>query len=215
VGKSNSKSKPNVLDVGVKFGKVSIGDETASLPAQMDRERMNLIAADGYFTGKRLVGRIVVGGEDDTAGQGQMDFGDSITGAFDVKKMQVSRKNISINLAFAIASIDVGALAHFAKKGGRLIIDEVGDIPLDEEGAVADPDQRNLKFDGEDVRDCKLERLFSGPILQGLIKGGLDTVGALGDYTAANKDLTDLHGIGPGKAEKIRDTLAEFFKQNS
>lgn len=208
------KKAEAALNVGVKFGNVNIGEEVASLPAKIDRERMNLIAADEAFTGRRLVGQITIGGEDDTAGQAKLDFDESVTGAFDVRSMRVSRKNISITLSFAIGSIDSGVLAHFAKKGGRLIIDEIGDIPLDEAGTVADPDQRNLQFDG-DPRDCKLERLFSGPVLEGLLKGGLDTVGALGDYTSANKDLTDLTGIGPGKAEKIRDTLAEFFKQNS
>jgi hypothetical protein len=212
VGKSKAKAPETVLDVGVKFGKVSIGDETASLPAQMDRERMNLLAADELFTGKRLVGRIVVGGEDSTPGQTQLDFGDSVDGAFDVKKMQVSRKNISINLAFAIASIDVSALAHFAKKGGRLMVSEVQDIPAEVEESKPS-ETRSFLSEGP-WREVQLETMFDGSLLQSLVESGIETVGQLSDYSSGNKRLTDIAGIGPGKAQKIEDAILKFWQDN-
>ena len=43
---------------------------------------------------------------------------------------------------------------------------------------------------------------------------GIDTVGQLADYSASEKRLTDVAGIGPGKAQAIEDRLLEFWQDN-
>lgn len=40
---------------------------------------------------------------------------------------------------------------------------------------------------------------------------GLDTIGRLADFTAADNRLTDVPGIGPAKAEAVEDALAKFW----
>lgn len=52
-----------------------------------------------------------------------------------------------------------------------------------------------------------------GKTPQTLIDAGISTLGELADYTNAGKLLTDLKGIGEGKAEKILDALAGYWER--
>ncbi|HAI12643.1 MAG TPA: hypothetical protein DCM28_13125 [Phycisphaerales bacterium] len=44
-----------------------------------------------------------------------------------------------------------------------------------------------------------------------LVDAELDTLGKISDYTSAGKQLTDIKGIGPEKAELISDACADYF----
>jgi hypothetical protein len=50
----------------------------------------------------------------------------------DVKSIGVGVKNISFGLTFALESVDVETLAHFAKREGIVTVLEAEDIPEDE-----------------------------------------------------------------------------------
>lgn len=52
---------------------------------------------------------------------------------------------------------------------------------------------------------------LSGKLLETLEDSGLKTMGQLADYTSSGKQLTDLSGIGPGKATKIEEACDEFW----
>lgn len=210
------KKKQIILDIPVEFGGVSIGESTCRLGVRINRDVCNINTADEIFCGHRLTGKVLLGGSDDSPNQKKFLDGDeySVEGSFDVKRIGVTVEMISTGLTFSLADIDVADLAKFSKGAGRLMVEGVGEIPDDAPNEHAeDKDQLDLRFDG-DLGDVPLKKIFSGTILKGLLEGGLDNVRALADYTAANKDLTELPGIGPGKAEKITETMIEFHKQN-
>lgn len=61
-------------------------------------------------------------------------------------------------------------------------------------------------------RSTPLIEVLSGKaLLETLAQAGLETMGQLCDYTASDKRLTDLPGIGPEKAAAIADASAEWF----
>lgn len=70
---------------------------------------------------------------------------------------------------------------------------------------------------GEEWRETLIAVLALPPaIVDSLASAGIDTIGKLADYTKPNdsgycKKLTDIDGIGPGKAEKIEQSLEEFW----
>lgn len=63
-------------------------------------------------------------------------------------------------------------------------------------------------------KDVFLDDLFKGQIRTALADANLNTLGELTDFQASNKQLSDIKGIGPGKAEKISDRLIEFWKEH-
>jgi ERCC4-type nuclease len=48
-------------------------------------------------------------------------------------------------------------------------------------------------------------------IVEKLYEAELATVGQLADWTAAGRELTDIPGIGPAKAEKIEEAMEAFW----
>ncbi len=62
-----------------------------------------------------------------------MDADTELSSIFDVKGYAVTRKSVSFGLTFALGSVDVQALVLFAKRGGVLVVDKIGDIPADEQ----------------------------------------------------------------------------------
>lgn len=129
--KAAVKPPPSALDVAVSFGNVSIGDEAASVGISVERARLSIDRADETLCGRRLTGRIEA--RDAHPDQGHFEFSDGIIaaveGVFDVASIRVSTKKISATLSFAISAIDIGALCKFAKRGGKLIVAEVADLP--------------------------------------------------------------------------------------
>jgi len=125
-----------ILDVPVSFGGVSIGQDTARVGIKIERGNLALDRADECFCGKRLTGKIILGRRDDAKGQGKLieDTDYEVAGAFDVKRIGVSPAQISTGLTFALASVDVGDLSHFAKGQGRMVVENVAELPDGEEG---------------------------------------------------------------------------------
>ena len=61
-----------------------------------------------------------------------------------------------------------------------------------------------------------MSELFEGALLKSLKKAGITTVGELADYTSGEHGhLTEIEGIGPGKAAKIEDVMLQFWAENS
>ncbi len=133
------------LDIPVEFGGVNIGDGTARLGIAIDRGVLNINAADEAFCGKRLSGRVVLGHSDESAGQTRFFEDDhQVEGVFDVKRIGVNLKQISAGLTFSLASVDVRELAKLSKGSGRLIVEQIEDLPDESEDDDEDEDQREL-----------------------------------------------------------------------
>lgn len=81
-------------------------------------------------------------------------------------------------------------------------------------------DQPELPFADEPQADeawraVTLESLgLSGKLVDILVENDLDTMGKLADYTAGEKLLTDLNGVGPAKAEEIEAACQKYWEQN-
>lgn len=113
-----------VLDVPCEFNSVTFGDATANVGIAIQRERVNLDAAEGAFCGKRLTGRILVTAGDDPDQQyfDGMKAQHVVAGVFDCKGFRVSPKWITTAATFALEGLEIEELAHFAKRSGRIVV---------------------------------------------------------------------------------------------
>lgn len=215
------KKQESVLDLPVDFGGVSIGDRTARVGVRFDRSAITLADADMAFCGHRLSGLVKLGGKNDGNGQQVMFDKDlCLEGTFDCKRISADSKQISTGLTFALKDIDIAELAKLSKGSGRLIVLNVAELPDDSDDDDADDDEELRRQPGELLssgpwHDVELSTLFDGQPLKSMKKAGIKTVGDLSDYTAADKRLTDLDGIGPGKAQAIEDRMLQFWEDNS
>ncbi len=116
--------KKALLELPVNFGQVSIGDKTARIGATCQRTELTLRVADETLCEARLDGCIVAKPPDENADQGTFPGmeDETLKGTFDVKGFSVTSEQISLGLTFAIKSVDVSLLAHFAKRSGKMIV---------------------------------------------------------------------------------------------
>lgn len=215
MAKSNGKSQ--MLDIPVEFGGVSIGEATARLGIRANRSVLNINSADEVLCGHRLTGRVVLGGEDEQPGQGRLvdDLDHTVAAVFDCKRIGVNPTQISAGLTFTLADVDIKELARFSKGAGRLVIEAVSELPVDQDDSddeISGETPDTLKAEGP-WRDVPLDTMFHGAVLKSLKKAGLATVGHLADYSASEKRLTDIEGIGAGKAEQIENQMLESWQQ--
>jgi len=124
-----------LLDVGVDFGGVSVGADTASIGVGIPRESIALEDADDILCGHRLVGDLVKGCRDDQTAQAKLlnDMELLIHGAFDVKRIGVSPERITARLSFSRKDVAVNDIADLSNTAGRLRIAEVGELPGDDD----------------------------------------------------------------------------------
>lgn len=215
MAKKNGKTA--VIDIPVEFGGVSIGGSTTRIGVRINRDDLNINAADDVFCGHRLTGRVELGNGDESPGQTRfVDQTELLEGIFDCKRIGFDAGHISTGLTFNKKDIDMDLISRFAKGSGRLVITDVGEIPEDAEDD--DEDQMRLpgtlKSDGP-WRDHPMSELFEGALLKSLKKAGITTVGELADYTSGEHGhLTEIEGIGPGKASKIEDVMLQFWAEN-
>ena len=120
-----------VLDIPVDFGGVSIGESTARLGLRINREQLNIMAADEIFCGHRLACKLTLGKRDESQGELVADLFETLSGQADVKRLGLSADTISTGLTFSLADIDVATLAKFSKGCGRLLVETVAEIPMD------------------------------------------------------------------------------------
>ena len=126
-----------LLDLAVAFGNLSVGDKTARIGITVDRQNLKVLEADKHLCERRLTCKLVARPKGENPDQGRMpgfekDNDEAIDGVADVKGFSVSADHISFGLTFAIASIDIMALTHFAKRSGQFMVEGAEDIPEDE-----------------------------------------------------------------------------------
>lgn len=130
------------FETACEFGKVGIGDETANLSVTVARENIKLSEIDKFFCGKRLEGKIGITPKPVKAPKGNALPGlddahdpaitNEISTTFDVKRAGISPKKVSFSITFALSTVDVETLAHFAKRPGLLGVSVVGVLDEDE-----------------------------------------------------------------------------------
>lgn len=128
------RKKPNVLDLPVSFGGVSIGDGTCRIGVTCDRGNLTVERADENLCGHRLTGKIEVKPKGEQPDQGVLPgmAEPGLEGSFDVKGYRVTEKEIGFGMTFAVRDTDVGHLAKFAKRDGRLVVQDVAAIESEE-----------------------------------------------------------------------------------
>lgn len=143
----------SVLNIPVSFAGVSIGTNTARIGVTVDREWLNIMSADEHLCDHRLIGRLVACKEGVDPNQASfVDTGDKheIAGAFDVKGFRVSSKSVAFGLTFSLNDIDIEELPHLAKQTGRLIVDNVSQIPEADRAVGPLDDDENDDEDGDE-----------------------------------------------------------------
>jgi hypothetical protein len=138
------KTNGSMLDLQVAFGQVSIGDKTARIGIQIDRGQLTPTQADKNLCELRLAGKIIAKPIDQNPDQQTfpgMELETELAGTFDVKGFSVTRDTIGLGLTFALKSVEIDKLAHFAKRSGRLIVNSVEDIPAKDPEEVEEEDE--------------------------------------------------------------------------
>ena len=137
MAKKKPKSRDGLIDLIVSFANVNIGDGSARIGITTARARdtdsLSLAVADKNLCERRLTGCIIVKENGDHPEQGTLGGMEpeeiELESIFEVKSITFKKDHIGFGLNFSLGDIDVGQLAKFAKRTGRLIILEVGDIP--------------------------------------------------------------------------------------
>lgn len=132
MSKKRSNTNGDILDLVVNFGQMGAGDKTARLGIVVSRDKLSVPKAEKQFCEKRLTCVLVMasdGAHPDQGSLGGINDEMELKAVFDVKSIRFTADEISFGLTGALGSLDVGKLAKFAKKQGRLIVNEVSDIP--------------------------------------------------------------------------------------
>jgi hypothetical protein len=138
-----AKKKPesDVLDLIVSYGNMSAGDKSARIGVSMARDRLTLPRAEKQFCEKRLACCLVMSADGSHPDQGHLNGMDAdeieLEAVFDVKSIRFTADEISFGLTGALGSLDVGKLAKFAKKQGRLIVNDSTEIPEEDRKRAA------------------------------------------------------------------------------
>ncbi len=82
------------------------------------------------------------------------------------------------------------------------------ELPLNGAVITAAPDDESWRL----VNVSELD--LPGGVRKALFEAGLATLGKIADFTAADNRLTDVKGIGAGKAEKIEAALEKYWAEN-
>lgn len=141
-----------VLELPVSYSNVNIGDETVSVGVKVHRANLRPTQADSQLCGKRLHGRLLArsgGAQAEQPSISGMEADVELEGTFDVHSFRVTPKFISFGCTFAIESIRIETMAHFAKREGKLCVYEVADIPED----VKEQKPKRKKGDDEEEAD--------------------------------------------------------------
>jgi len=224
---SSTKKKPKAADLfelPVEFGNVNIGSETVKLSIKINKERLNITAAEELLCGRRLTGSVQLGGSDDSSGQSKLfDVDTKVDGTFDIHRFGVGPKEYTSGLTFKINEIEIGDLARFSKGKGRLIVEENIEIPHD----VADDetDETNQTLPGTFATDLpwrkvSMDTLFKGGILKALKMAGIATVGDYADFFQPSKSghiktlAQDVKGLGPAKITEVENRMEDFWRDN-
>lgn len=123
-----------ILEVPVEYGNLNVGDDAISVKINVSRSALSLAKADKIFCGHRLTMSLYAqedGADPDQGALPGMDCLMELTGIMvDSKSFHVKTKTIGIGLTFSRKDVDVGQLAKFAKKPGKVVVEAVAELPV-------------------------------------------------------------------------------------
>lgn len=207
-----------LLDIPVKFGKVSLGTKTGSVSFAVQRQFVKLEQADDLFVDRRLAAKVILGRSGDQKKQTLLvpDRDIEVVASFDVKGFRVGSETFSgMNLTFMLREVPLEDVSMLSGGFGRLVISGAQDIPDD---APDDSSQTEapVVVDGP-WADVPLAELFDkdSGVFKALKAGGITTVGDLAQRTAKGDQWArGLKGVGPRAVETISDRMEKFWADN-
>lgn len=132
-----AQTENGVVELPVRYGNVSIGEDTARLGVRISRGNLTPGKADALLCGRRLTCQLTCvprGKDADQPTLPGVDVGRQVEAVVDVKAVSMTRKNIGAGLTFALAEVDLDSLVHFAKRDGRISISKVEDLDDKDDG---------------------------------------------------------------------------------
>lgn len=228
-------SRKAVLNVPVSFLGVSIGATTARLGIKIARDDLELTEADFALCGHRLTGSVTVQPSGEHPDQKEaFDTGKKlvIQGTFDVKRFGVSPDDFSAGLTFGKRDVDISELSGFANRTGNLRVDNVSEIPEDEETAdehgeeaeeeepapkavtaAAPKHESNGHHKILNWRDVPIAALNLSNSCQVLSKAGIENLGQMADYERANSDgLKGLEGMTAKRFTHVTERVQQYWE---
>ena len=125
-----------ISNEAVGFGRIGIGDSTATLPVRMDKALLSGARSEKLFCGARCEARCVIdpAGEADADGQEKMlDTSQGIGPiTVDIPSYRSSKKHRSFTMTLSLSELGeagLSDLAHFSMKPGKLTLKYQGDAP--------------------------------------------------------------------------------------
>lgn len=131
---------------GCRFGKISIGDQTASVPLKIDKERFTPNEADEFLCGRRVEAVVVLESNADRNQERLFDEDEPkrVDTICDIKSYRGSVKWWSFGLTFQLQEIDVDSLGHFGNRHGRCELQLLGDAKGDDDNGKSKPGQTTI-----------------------------------------------------------------------
>lgn len=129
------EKEQSVFFLPVRFGNVSVGDETTSVGVSISRANLSPAQAERAFCGKRVSIRLMRLEPGTAPGQATFDGmdGKELEAVFDVSGYSVTPKKIGLTLSTALSSVELADWAALAKQEGKLTVVHVEAIPDEEE----------------------------------------------------------------------------------
>ena len=135
------RRKKPIVDVVVKFKKVTFGAQSVSIPIEVDREDLNLEAAEGLFVARRVTCTIIASTEDPKQTTFLDDDGPAeLSAVAEVKSMSVKKKSYGTTLNFMLDDVDQDMAIRFANRQGKFAVTGVEELD-DEKPAKDDEDE--------------------------------------------------------------------------
>ena len=125
--KKKAKAKDELsLDVPVKYGRFGTGDHSAAISVQIDRAQMGYAQAEHFLCGSRLAATLVLDAHAGKDVENQEQFAQASTveatlsATIDIPSFRATPRRFTAQLSFARKEVDLGQLAQFAERAGRL-----------------------------------------------------------------------------------------------
>ena len=149
-----AKTVETLAEFQVKFGKVTFGEESISIPISIERAvlgRGALSKGDSLFCGRRLNCTIKTGGAtDQQALPGMKDKDFEVSALVECQKMGVSRRKIGTTLNLKLDAIDPSDVTHFANRAGTMSVTGAEDLPEKKRGRPAKSEDGDEEDEGDE-----------------------------------------------------------------
>ena len=226
------------LDIPVEFGNVSIGDATARIGVRFPVGSVKQSDVTKKLCEKRI-DALITTNDDQQRIPGTEDEILELTGMADTRGVNVKVKTYSTGLTFSREDVDLNMLSNFAKKKGRLVVNDSESIPEKPRGRPKKDDspkplkgQRQLPGtednsgpdpdDSTSVLDASLTTLKSVTLARATaIEDAIDvvTLGEFKEFVEANPEtwrakLLEAERVGKSLVKKIESEFRDWCSKH-